>query len=327
MSAYLSLDLDTVAVEPALARRLPPGLAAYYLALPISCEDGSISVAMAHPENDTAVAVLSALLGAPIVPVRAPAAAIRRALVRAGSLAPARHSRVLVWSDASAAAGAAGNMAALFATALAASLTELPPAVDLQAALTVAHEGAYDLAIIHAPASVTPAQLWQQSATSLLLLRATPARLQHILVILRGYNADCHALEWLAPLLQQPGVAVTLLPLSLFAQPAPASPLSLPAPQHDHLRECLDHTALQGIPVFVRFRQGTAVHQVVAEASQGEYDLVVISAEGYGHFVSRVLAALELEPASRPATRPLSYFVLKPPAGGPTGERPATQPG
>lgn len=326
MSAYLSLDLDTVAVEPALARRLPPGLAAYYLALPISCEDGSISVAMAHPENDTAVAVLSALLGAPIVPVRAPAAAIRRALVRAGSLAPARHSRVLVWSDASAAASAA-TIAAQFAAALAASLTELPPAVDLPAALAVAREGAYDLAVMQAPASVTPAQLWQQSATSLLLLGAAPVRLQQILFILRGYNADCHALEWLAPLLLQPGVAVTLLPLSLFAQPAPASPLPLPAPQYDHLRECLDHTALQGISVFVRFRQGTAVHQVVAEASQGEYDLLVISAEGYGHFVSRVLAALELEPASRPATRPLSYFVLKPPAGGPTGERPATQPG
>ena len=156
-----------------------------------------------------------------------------------------------------------------------------------------------------------------------MLLGDTPARLQHILVILRGYNADCHALASLAPLLQQPGVAVTLLPISLFAQPVPASPLSLSAPQHYHLRECLDHTALQGVPVFVRFRQGTALHQVVAEASQGGYDLLVISAEGYGNFVSRVLAALELEPASRP----LSYFVLKPPTGGPTGERSATQPG
>jgi hypothetical protein len=319
MSAYLSLDLENVAVEPALARRLPPGLAAYYLALPLSCEDGAISVAMAHPENETAVAVLGALLGAPIVPVRAPAAAIRRALLRAGGLAPAGQRRVLVWSAAPAAESAA-TIAALFAAALAASLTELPPAVDLPAALAVAREGAYDLAVMQAPASVTPAQLWQQSATSLLLLGAAPGRLQQILVILRGYNADSHALEWLAPLLQQPGVAVTLLPLPLFAQPAPVSPLSLPSPQHCHLRECLDHAALEGVPVFVRFRQGTAVNQIVAEASQGEYDLLVISAEGYGHFVSRVLAALELEPASRFADRPLSYFVLKPPAG----EQPAT---
>ncbi len=313
MPAYLSLDLDSVAVDPALLRRLPPGLAAYYLALPLSSEDGSISVAMAHPENEAAVAVLSALLGAPVVPVRARGAAIRQALASA-AVRPDEQPRVLQWGDDHLSLAAAGALTARFASAFAAPITTLTaPEIDLQAALAVARAGAYDLAVLCAPATVAPASLWEQAATSLLLLATPPAALRRILVVLRGYSADCHALEWLAPLLREPGVSVTLLPLPPAAAPDSLSPLSLRGPQNGHLQECLRHPALQAAPVSVRLRQGRAVEQVVAEARHGAHDLVVIAAEGYGQFVSHILHALEGEGGRRH-----SYFILKPPATGET---------
>jgi hypothetical protein len=322
MPGYLSLDLDTVVVDAALARRLPPGLAAYYLALPLSCEDGSISVAMAYPENESALAVLRAVLGAPIVPVRAPDAAIRQALARAKEVDPRPEPRVLVWSADSQLLEATTKIAMRFAGALAATVTALAaPELDLRATLTIAREGAYKLAAIYAAAEVTPAQLWQQAETSLLVLGAPPAEFRQILVVLRGYSADCHALEWLAPQLQQPGVVVTLLPLPSTAKAGPPSPLSLRGPQNSHLRECLCHAALQDTPVFVRFRQGPAAEQVAAEVRYGAYDLVVIAAEGYGQFVSNVLSALEEERSHEQ----LSFFILKPPAARETAAPATTQ--
>jgi hypothetical protein len=320
MTGYLSLDLNTVVVDAALARRLPPGLAAYYLALPLSCEDGSISVAMAHPENESALAVLRTLLGAPIVPVRAPDAAIRRALARVKEIDPRPEPRVLVWSADGQALEAAARIATLFAGALAATVTTLAaPALDLQATLAIAREGAYNLAVLYAAAEVTPIQLWQQAETPLVVLGAPPAELRQILVVLRGYSADCHALEWLAHLLRRPGVVVTLLPLPSTAEAEMPFPLSLRRPQNSHLRACLCHATLQDAPVFVRFRQGPAAEQVATEVRYGAYDLVVIAAEGYGQFVSSVLSALEEEGSHEQ----LSFFILKPPAVRET-EAPAT---
>lgn len=312
MSAYLSLDLDTVNIDTTLAQRLPPGLAAYYLALPIGSEDGFVSVAMAHPENESALVVLAALLGGPIVPVRATDVAIRQALGRMADTFPAAQPRVLVWSADSLSLDTAGTIASLFARAVDAAVTIVGASeLDFETALTVAREGAYDLTVVSAPVETTPVRLLAQATTSLVFLSALPVALLRILVVLRGYSADCQALEWLASLMRQPGAAVTLLPLLPAAQSGVPSPLSLRGAQNHHLQECLHHAALHDVPVFVRFRQGTAADQIVAEVRDGAYDLVVIAAEGYGRFVSRVLARLE-----QTGSRKQCFLILKPPAAG-----------
>src|SRR4051812_26572911 len=71
------LDLSHIAVDPNLAQQLPPGVARYYEALPIAREGDSVTVAMSHPENVTALAVLTQFFRAQIVPIRTDGAAVR----------------------------------------------------------------------------------------------------------------------------------------------------------------------------------------------------------------------------------------------------------
>jgi hypothetical protein len=310
MSAYLSIDLDELTIDPALARRLPPGLAAYYLAAPLADEDGSISVAMAHPENETALAVLRALFDAPVVPVRAPAAVIRRALARQDSAAAGSEPSVLVWGSDTAALELARGAGELIGRAWQASVTLLSaPEIELPAALDVARAGNYRLTVVATREARLPPPLYQWLSSPLLLLRKPLAEWRRILVVLRGFTADGHILEWLAPLLPQTGATVTLLPLPhtpvIRGQPL----LALNEVEKAHLQDCLCHPALQQIPVFIRFRQEPAGEQLLAEARQGGYDLLAVAAEGFGAFVNPILTTLDQAGDSQ-----LSYFILKPPA-------------
>ena len=201
MVSYLSLDLDDLTVDPALARRLPPGLAAYYLAVPLADEDGCVSVAMAHPENKTALAVLRFLFDAPVVPVRAPAAMIRRALQRLDSPASQLRPSVLVWAGNTAMRDIARDAAALLARPWNATVTLLAAEVELAAALDVARAGDYCLTVVGAPDSLPASWLYERVSTPFLLLRRPVAEWRRILVVLRGFTADSLTLEWLAPLL------------------------------------------------------------------------------------------------------------------------------
>jgi hypothetical protein len=309
MVSYLSLDLDDLTVDPALARRLPPGLAAYYLAVPLADEDGCVSVAMAHPENKTALAVLRFLFDAPVVPVRAPAAMIRRALQRLDSPASQLRPSVLVWAGNTAMRDIARDAAALLARPWNATVTLLAAEVELAAALDVARAGDYCLTVVGAPDSLPASRLYERVSTPFLLLRRPVAEWRRILVVLRGFTADSLMLEWLAPLLQQTAATVTLLPLPHTPLLEEQPPLSLGELEKAHLRECLRHPALQDVPVFIRFRQGPAREQVIAEVGQGGYDLLAMAAEGFGAFIGSILTALE-----EPGDTHCSFLLLKPPA-------------
>jgi hypothetical protein len=308
MVAYLSLDLDHITIDAALAKRLPPGLASYYLAVPLGDEDGAISVAMAHPENRTALAVLRALLGAPIVSVRAPASLIRRALAQSSAQPLVPEMRVLVWSAGPGALAETRATGELFARCPGATVTTLAgPEIDLEAVATIARAGAYDLTVVDAPEATMPALLCSQVETPVLLLRKPAREWRRILVVLRGFTADGYALDWLTPLLQQQEATITLLPLANETSGLPG--LALNGPTKSHLQDCLRHPALQDRPVFVRYRQGRPGDQIVAEAQHGSHDLVVIAAEGYGAFINHILTALEREGDNRQQ----SFFILKPP--------------
>ena len=263
MTAYLALNLDDITIDLALVRRLPLELANYYLALPLGSEDGAVSVAMAHPENDTALVVLGDLLGAAVVPVRAPAVAVRKTLQRLQDGTPALKAEAHYWRTHAGRADAVRDAVEIFSTA------QVP----------------------------------------LLLLRGKAPPLRRALVALRGYASDSYILDWLAPLLREPGAQVTLLSLS---QSGRGNDLMLPSQngsQKRHLDECLSHPALGTANTLVKFRQGQPLRQLVEELEQDAYDLVAIPAEGYGHFVSNVLEAVEQQGLQEDSI----FFVLKPP--------------
>ena len=315
MSGYLSIELDNLAVDPVLMTHLPAGLAAYYLALPLACEDGVVSVAMAHPENKTALAVLANLFAAPVVPVRAPATAIRQALSCCNPAKSPLPRRVLAWSSQDEQIQLAAGIAACFVPAEAETVTAMSASeLDLESLLDVAREGRYSLTVIHLPQERVPALLLQEAATPLLVLRNGAQELHRILVALRGYSADGQLLDWLAPLLQ-PDTSVTFMPL--HADNASGQPsFLLNRVERSHLKDCLHHPALRNTQVWVKLRQGQAVNQVIEETSQDAYDLVVIAAEGYGHLVSRIVTGVE-EKGTR---RQCSFFILKPPTNGEIGQ-------
>lgn len=316
MSGYLSIELDNLAVDPVLMTQLPAGLAAYYLALPLACEDGVVSVAMAYPENETALVVLANLFAAPVVPVRAPAAAIRQALSRFNPAKSDMPRRVLAWSSRDEQIQVAAGIAARFIPALAEAVTVMGASgLDLESLLDVAREGRYSLTVVHLPQERVPALLLQQAATPLLLLRNGGQELHRMLVALRGYSADGQLLDWLAPLLQ-PDTSVTFMPLHADnALGQLQLSFLLNTVERSHLKDCLHHPALRNTQVWVKLRQGQAVDQVIEETSQDAYDLIVIAAEGYGHFVSRIVSSVE----QKGTRRQCSFFILKPPTNGETG--------
>lgn len=305
MGHYLSLDLENLVLDWALMAHVPLDLARYYLALPLASEDGIVSVAMAYPQDGTAVAVLADVLDAPVVPVRAPAAAIRCALDDYQTVATPCLPRVLAWSNDDRHTDFVSAVATRFATALEAAMT-LITARDLDGVLNVARAGRYALTVVHLPAGVEPSLLLPHAPAPLLLLRNGLQHLERVLIALRGYSADEQILNWLAPLLSK-GTTVTLMPV---ARPEAGNhlPLLVDEVADGHLRACLYHPALRDARAFVKFRQGQIVRQIGQETEEGNYDLVVIAAEGHGYFVGRILAAIEQQAAGQ-----RSFFILKPP--------------
>ena len=68
-------------------------------------------------------------------------------------------------------------------------------------------------------------------------------------------------------------------------------------PVKRHVDRCVRQLDHAGIQTQVKLRQGLLHEQVIEETAHGEYDLLVIAAEGQGRFVAGVLAALEANQA------------------------------
>lgn len=307
---YLSLEDTNLAVDDRLVSRMPPGLAAYYLALPLASEDGSLSVAMAHPDNETALTVLGDLFAVPIVPVRVRTDTLHCLLRRLYKETPAPSAQILCWSAQEHHASMVAYLAARFAQSMPGAVTTFSSQEHrLEVVLDVMQGGNFDLAVIAPPPERSLATLSELSPTSLLLFRGKRRPLRQALVVLRGYASDGQMLERLSPLLERV-TSVTLLPLLQAGDEESLRVVPQNGPQKRHLHRCLNHDVLDPANTLVRFRQGPAVRQVMEELQLKAYDLVAISAEGNGHFVSGVLAAIEEQGLQGDR----AYFILKPPA-------------
>jgi hypothetical protein len=145
----------------------------------------------------------------------------------------------------------------------------------------------------------------EQNHAPLNKVEAAPFR--RILVALRGYSSDEQTLEWAAILATATDATLTILPLTgervaalegfCIENNEPKGQFhTRPRPPCDERHTC------------VRVRQGTPVTQIAEEIATGDYDLLIVAAEGEGAFVGQVLA--ELERRGVHSTRPV--LVLKP---------------
>ena len=264
MTHYLELDLNSITLNPHLARQVPYALSRYYLALPIGRENGSVSVAMACPDNVKARRILSQLLQAQVVPLLAPASAIQQALDRVYGSEQSLNYSVLAWY------GSPEGETAVF-----------PP---------------------------TPSPLSNMLHPNF-FVRGGQQTIQRILVVMRGFASDEYVLDWLSPFAKGQKAAVTLMPLT-DGPSLDLNPYLYPnSPHRQHLERCLRQLEREGVSVNLKFRQGDAVQQIVAETIQNTYDLLVMTAAAEGRFVNQVITAVDQHHAHM--GRPI--FVLKPP--------------
>ncbi|MBX3061190.1 MAG: universal stress protein [Anaerolineae bacterium] len=312
MTLFLDLNCDQISVDVALLQRVPYELIVYYLALPLAQENGRVSVVMAHPENTAAIDTLQRLLQAEIVPVQARSQAIQAALQRIYPTLPPPPPQptIIAWSHTPQQETAVFATAALLRQAYHAEMEMLPvnghkPDEVLSLALSRQHT----MAVLDAPPTAQLPDLFARLNTPFVLVRGAYRPLRRILVALRGFSSDIQAVDWILPLAQAPDTAVTLLPLAdspLHQARRAAHHGDLVEP---HLELCLAQLRHANIPIHLKFRQEQPIHQIINELNQGDYDLLVVTAEAQGDYVQTVLAAMAECQAH--AGRPI--FILKPP--------------
>lgn len=317
MRTHPLLHVGEVTPDPELLQKIPHAMALYYMALPIAGEDGQVSVAMAYPENTTALDVLSYVLGRPVVVVRGLADAIRAALwplqdapmaspfVIACCTQPrpdACQAPVVAWTKRLGAALDAQTR-----------LLETPPASFADDFAAVAREHPR-LIVLDTAAEPLRSIVLCRATAPIFLVRgsqgadstAETLSLRRILVVLRGYASDEQALAWATMLSAETHASIVLLPLT--GERVSALHEFLGAEGGTNHQPTLRRTSLAEGQVCVKVRQGAPVSQIVAEAAADRYDLIIIAAEGEGAFVGQVIA--ELERREVHTDRPL--LILKP---------------
>lgn len=311
MAHYLKLDLNAITLNPHLARQVPYALARYYLALPIGRENGSVSVAMAYPDNKKARRILGHLLQAKVVPLLASAQSIQQALDYIHCPEQQQSHSILAWYGQPEWETAVATTASSLGNTLHTKVTTLPgTGLSPDEALSLAAAGNYELGVYPLPDSKQLSTFLGQSVTPLFFVRGEHYTMQRILVVMRGFASDERALDWLTPFAWGQKAKVTLMPL------ANGHALDLyqyhhqDSPHRHHLMHCLHRLEEEGVPVDLKFRQGNIIQQVVEETASNDYDLLAIAAEAEGSFVNQVITAVDQRHAH--CNRPI--FVLKPPA-------------
>lgn len=329
------LDLRHIAWDSALVQQLPPGMATFYEVLPVAREGDSVTVAMSHPENVTALSVLTQLFHAAIVPIRTDGAALRAMLQQLYLGEPTQAHGTLAWLPAALqpawtamlatlglANGGLANGVAAEGQATEGQTTEIPvialnaEQVDVDALLAIARGGNYQLTLCQLPQAAQQAALLREIHAPLWLTPAGPVALRRILLVMRGFASDEVALKWVIRLAaSNPHTSVTLLPLLGQAPWGVVNYLQQQGPAQERVTSFALRLSAEGINAMLTLQSGEPRRQVVQALRQRTFDLVVMAAEGHGHLVGQVLADLEEEETVPPG----GVLVLKPSAAGGAG--------
>jgi nucleotide-binding universal stress UspA family protein len=325
------IDLRHIAIDPALVHYLPPGLARYYEALPVAREGERVTVAMSHPENVTALAVLTQLFHADIVPIRTDGAAVRAALQELYAREATQPNGVLAWLPAATQPAWAARLRDYGLVDEGTPLTLLDAdTVDADALLAAARGGNYQLTLcaLSAINAALQSDLLREIHAPLWLVPAQPTPPRRILLVLRGFASDEVAIRWVTRLAHQqptveikgdggnpsgasahqPPTSVALLPIMGQGPWGALRYLQQGGNAQAHVGACAAQLAEADIQPTLTLQSGEPRQQVAQAVRQGGYDLMVVAAEGHGHFVGQLLADLEEK-----CTLPLGgVLVLKP---------------
>jgi nucleotide-binding universal stress UspA family protein len=165
--------------------------------------------------------------------------------------------------------------------------------------LREAEAGGYDLVVIGARDVLSLAELFMGSIArravrdipaSVLVVRHGSTRLERMLICTDGSEHDEALIRIASPLAQAGGARVTLLHVS---GPVPGMYKGLNAMQEQldellrtdtpiarHLRAAAAALERQGVQAQLKLRRGTVASEILLEADEGDYDLIVIGAAG-----------------------------------------------
>jgi hypothetical protein len=296
------LSLDNLAVNPKLARRLPPDLACRYRALPVAEDSGRITGAMADPDDAVAREAIAAALGATCCAVRGDAAVIEALLKELWPQEATRPLRLLVCAQASPTAGELRNYAQAIGSLLDARVDYLPMADGMDATLDALVRGTghadYDLLILGESNQPLIEQLLSEVAAgtgwrsgSLLLARRPRWPLKRLLLVMQGQEVDNLVVDWVVRLARPSAAAVTVLRWLLPTSP----PSKRQAPLQQGLNALLTADTALGqqmrrvsqrlvngeIESRLRFYQGPPGQRIRRELAEGNYDLIATAAEPF----------------------------------------------
>jgi nucleotide-binding universal stress UspA family protein len=297
------LTLDTLVVNPKLARRLPPVLARRYHALPVAEDRGRLTVVMADPEDATARQAILAALGAPPCLVRGDSTAID-ALLEAIWTDPNPDSPTLLVCS-----GDGPDGEALWAYAqtlgglLGATVHQAAPA-GVEALVEDTDRPTHDLIILGGPASGLAERLLfaldkrQVTSPSFLVAQRPRWPLQRILLVIQGGEVDEAAVDWTVRLARESGAAVTVL---VVVPPVPAmyrgltrmqqglaAVLAADTPLGAQVRQVARRLVDWEIDGTLRLREGAPDWQIHEEVAEGDYDLLVVAAQPQGRWTRRL---------------------------------------
>jgi nucleotide-binding universal stress UspA family protein len=319
------LALDSLTVNPKLARRLPPALAFRYHALPLAEDRGSITVAMADPEDAVARAAVAAALGARLYVVQAAPETIDELLTQTWPEETQHNLRLLVHHHASPIADQVQAYAQYLSDLLGGTLTDLGTVPDSDATSDqldpwmeydqdLVIYGEPDQSLIERMISGSPGiKAAERVSSSLLVARRPRWPLKRILLVTRGYETDDVAIDWILRLAQPSQAVVTVLAVvpdmpSMYNQAARmqcgvADWLTTDTPLGQQLRRISQRLANWETHSTLRFRQGSPQRQIQCEVTEVDYDLIVIAADHSSWWLRRLTG--ELVP-------PLLHWVDRP---------------
>lgn len=329
------LSLDNLAVNPRLARRLPPALACLYHALPVA-EDGSrITVAMADPDDAAAREAIETALGATCCVVRGDPVAIDALLAEIWSEEIPRSLRLLVCARIGPIADEVWNYAQAMGNLLGAHVGRFQMADDtdttFDALLKETRLTDYDLVILGESdlslveqllSAPMDHQVTDWAFSSLLLVRRPRWPLKKMLLVVQGEEIDDVVVDWAVRLARPSAATVTVLTWVLptlaqhsreaSAQQGLNALLTTDTALGQQMRRVSQRLVNWEIESTLRLYQGWPDQRIRREVVEGNYDLVAVATEPRGpsvkpkspgqwphHLVGELIASL-LRQADQP---------------------------
>jgi len=325
------LALDSLVLNPRIARRLPPAVAFRYRALPLAGDSDHITVAMAEPDDAIALAAVADALGTQPYVVHGDAKAIDELLAEIWTEESYHTLRLLVYCQANSIAGQVQAYAQWLAELLGGHPTEFRTAAEgedatLDDLVKAAHN--YDLVIFGEPDQTLIQRLLsgtadlkaaEQMPSSVLVAHQPRWPIHHILLIIRGQETDNVGVDWAVRLAQPSQANVTVLAV-VPHMPATydhvtrkqyglAQWLATDTALGRQTRRIAQHLVNWDTRGTLRFRQGPAETQIQREVLEGNYDLIVIAADPSSWW-SRRLSGELVTPLLRWVDQPV--LVAKP---------------